>query len=96
MKKVLQKWSNLQERSGCCENDFLVPEFFLVKWINSWTNFFQNFKSVQMYMKDAKCAETNKKSIFSFLRFLVFEIWTSLYWKLVNFSMIFQYKIDHN
>ena len=28
----------------------------------------------QIYMKDAHCAETIEKSIFLFLRFLVFEI----------------------
>ena len=61
--------------------------------INSWTNFFQNFISVHNYMKDAKCTETNKKSIF---RFLVDEIWSFLYSKFVNFSMNFECIIHHN
>ena len=34
------------------------------------------FISGHIYMKDAKCAETNEKTIFLFLRFLVFEIWS--------------------
>ena len=45
-----------------------------------------------MYMEDAECAETNEKSIF---RFLTFEIWLFFYSKLVNFSLNFEYKIDH-
>ena len=44
-------------------------------------------------MKDAECAERNEKSI---IRFLVFEIWSFLYSKLVSFSMNFEYKFDHN
>ena len=67
-------------------------QLFLAEWINSWTKFLQNFKNVQVYMKDAKCADMNKKSVF---RFLAFEIWSFLYLKLVNFLMIFEYKIDH-
>ena len=47
-------------------------------------------------MEDAECAETNEKSIIHFLWFLVFEIWSFLYSKVVNFSMNFEYKIDHN
>ena len=47
-------------------------------------------------MKDAESAETNEKSIFQFSDFLVFEIWSFLYSKLVNFFMIFEYKIDYN
>ena len=47
-------------------------------------------------MKDAKCAETIQKSVFWFLRFLGFEIWSFFYSKLVNFSINFEYKIDHN
>ena len=43
-------------------------------------------------MKDAKCADTNGKSIFWYL---VFEIWSFFYSKLVNFSLNFEYKIDH-
>ena len=39
----------------------------------------QHFKSVQIYMNDVECAETNEASIFRFLRFLVFEIWAILY-----------------
>ena len=69
------------------------PTFFLAKWINSWTNYFQNFKSVQICMKDAECAENNKKSIVKFLRFFDFGVWLVFF---VNFSMIFVYKIDHN
>ena len=53
--------------------------FLLTKWINSWVKMFQIFESVHIYMKDAECAETNEKSMFRFLRFLVFEIWTFLY-----------------
>ena len=57
--------------------------FSLAKWINSWTFFFfQNFKSVHIYMKDAEFAETNDKSIF---RFLILEIWWFLYSKLFSF-----------
>ena len=55
--------------------------------------FFLNLKNVLIFMKDAECAETNEVSIF---QFLVFEIWSFLNSKLVNFSMIFEYKIDHN
>ena len=52
--------------------------FFLAKWMDKF--FF--FKSGQIYMKDAECAETNEKSI---LWFLLFEIWLFLYSKFVNF-----------
>ena len=68
---------------------------FLTKWINSWTTFVQNFKSVHIYMKDAECAETNEKLIFRLFWFLVFEVWWFLYSKLVNSSIIIEYKIDH-
>ena len=47
-------------------------------------------------MKDAECAETNEKPIFRFFLFFIIEIWLFLYSKLVNFSMNFKYKIDHN
>ena len=40
-------------------------------------------------MKDAECAVTNEKSNLQFL-------WSFLYSKLVNFSMNFEYKIDHS
>ena len=33
-------------------------------------------KNGQIYMKDAHCAATNEKSIFRFLRFLFFELWS--------------------
>ena len=36
----------------------------------------KKFKSGHIYMKDAECAKTNKKSIF---RLLVFEIWSFFY-----------------
>ena len=39
---------------------------FFAKWINSWTIFFQNFKSVQFYMKDAQCAERMKNRFSDF------------------------------
>ena len=39
-----------------------------------------------IFMKDAHSAESNEKSIFQFLRFLVFEIWSFLYSKLVIFD----------
>ena len=71
-----------------------VPhQFFLAKLINSWTIFFQNFKSVHIYMKHAECAEINAKWIF---RFLVYEIWSFFYSNLDNISMNFEYKINHN
>ena len=37
------------------------PPFYLVRRINSCTTFFQDFKSVPIYMGDAKCDETNEK-----------------------------------
>ena len=45
------------------------PNFFLAKWVNPWTHFFQNFKSVQIYMKDVECAEANEKSVFAIFTF---------------------------
>ena len=69
----------------------LPPNLFLSKWINSCDHFF--FTRVQIYTKDAECAETIEKSNFLFL---VFEIWSFLYSKLVNFSLLFEYKVDHN
>ena len=44
-------------------------------------------------MEDAECAEIIEKSIF---RFFVFEIWPIFNSKLVNISINFEYKIDHN
>ena len=55
--------------------------FYSAKWKNLWTKLFQNFKSVHIYMKYTKCAET-------IFRFLVFEIWSFLCSKLVIFSML--------
>ena len=37
-----------------------------------------------------------KNQVFLFLQFLVFEIWSFLYSKLVNLSINFEYKIGHN
>ena len=37
-------------------------------------------KCGQIHRKDAQWAETNEKSIFRLFRFLVFEIWSILYW----------------
>ena len=54
----------------------------------------KKIQSVHIYMKDAKCAETNEKSVFCFSYFLIFEIWSFYYG--VNFSMNFEYKVDHN
>ena len=34
------------------------------------------FKSGEIYRKDAQWTETNEKSIFRFLRFSIFEIWS--------------------
>ena len=45
-----------------------------------------------MYMKDAECAETNKNLFFDFCEFLF--LWYGRFY--TNFSMIFEYKIDHN
>ena len=42
-----------------------------------------------------ECAETNEKSIFRFLQFLVFEIWSFLYSKLAIFHE-FSVQNDHN
>ena len=47
---------------------------------------------VRAYMKDVQYAETCEKSIFWFL---VFEIW-SIFTQIGKFSKIFEYKIDHN
>ena len=47
------------------------------------------FKNVQIYMKDAECAEINGKSIF---RFLFFELWSLLYSKYGQFSI----NLHHN
>ena len=58
-------------------------------------NILQNLKNVYIYMKDTECAETNEKSIFRFLRFLLSEI-GFFFKKLVNFPINFEYKIDHN
>ena len=56
-------------------------------------NFFLNLKNVHIYMRNAEYAETNEKLIFVDL---VFKLWSFLYSKLVNFSMNFEYKIDHD
>ena len=45
-------------------------------------NFF--FKSVQIYMKDVECSESNDKSNF---RFLLFELWSYFYSKYGQFLM---------
>ena len=45
-------------------------QFFLAKKTIHGQNV-QNFKSVHNYMKGAECAETNEKSIFLLLLFLV-------------------------
>ena len=50
------------------------------------TDQIKSFKSVQIYMKDAECVETNEKSIF---RFWFFELWSFLYSKQPQFSMNF-------
>ena len=50
----------------------------------------QNSKSGHIYMKDAECAETNKKSIFSFSDMVVSVL------KIGLISITFEYKIDHN
>ena len=57
--------------------------------------FLQIFKSANVYMKDAECAERNEKLIFRFMRFLVFGKWSFLYSKLINFSMDFECNIDY-
>ena len=36
-------------------------------------------RNCHIYMKDAQCAETNERSIFLFLSFLFFELWSILY-----------------
>ena len=46
----------------------------------------KKIKSVQIYMKDAGCAETNEKSILAIFRI---EIWSILYLKSANFRCIF-------
>ena len=69
------------------------PNIFLFSRMDKYFNILYFYKSGQIYIKYAVCAETNKKSIFWFL---VSEIWWFLYSKLVYFSMIFKYKIYHN
>ena len=52
-------------------------------------------RSGQIYKKGAKCAETNEKLIFRFLRFLFFEIWSILYSTfVVNWSGTYR-QINH-
>ena len=46
-------------------------------------------------MKDAQCAETNEKLVFRFMRFLVFELRSILYSKIIKKLTNFQYKKDH-
>ena len=67
-------------------------DIYFAKWIYSSTKGFQNFKSFHIYMKDAESAKTNEKSIF---RFLVFELWSILYSKLIEKLTNFEYKTDH-
>ena len=54
--------------------------------------FFFKILGVHIYVKLAECAETNEKSNFRSWQFSIFDIWSFLYSKLVNF----RYKIDHN
>ena len=49
-------------------------------------------KSVQNYLKDAECAETNGKSCFLFLPILFFELWSFLYSNYPNFRWLFIHK----
>ena len=55
--------------SGQCEQKKFPTKipFFFANWINLWITFFQNFKIIHIYMKDAECAEMNEKSNFLFL-----------------------------
>ena len=41
--------------------------------------FLKKFKSFQIYMKDAGCAETNENKSSDFCNVLVYEIWLFLY-----------------
>ena len=61
-------------------SSILIIIFFQIQYI--FDNFF--FQSVQIYTRDAACAETNEKSI---VRFLFFEIWSFLYSKYGQFPM---------
>ena len=51
------------------------------------------FKNGHIYMKDAECPETNEKSIFLYLQFLVSEIRANFYSKLVSFRWILSTKL---
>ena len=55
-------------------------------------NFSKFLKCSYLYERCEMCWKEWK----SMFRFSVFEIWSFLYSKLVNFSMIFKYKINHN
>ena len=48
-------------------------------------------KSDHIGIIDAQCAQTNEKSIFPFLRFLIFEIWLILYSKFIESSKYFDF-----
>ena len=73
-------------------------QLFFTRMIIFSKNYFQNnsiffqFKSGQIYMKDAECAETNEKSIFRILRF--FSFWDMVIFvpKIGNFRWIFSTK----
>ena len=65
--------------------------FFLVKWINPWTNFF--FKSGQIYLKVAECAEIKEKLTFHFLNYCDMAVFVLI---IGQFFMNFEYKIEHN
>ena len=66
--------------------------FFLAESIKCFsTNFFRNFKSIHIYMKDTECAEMNEL-IFRFLGFLVFEIWSFFYKNWSTFQWILSTK----
>ena len=65
--------SSIQKHAGSKPHSF----FFLSQMDKSIDPFYPIFRSIWIYMIDAEYAEMNEKSIFWFLLFLVFKIWSS-------------------
>ena len=79
---IVQIWQAVKLMGGQAPHQFI----FQPNGSNVFsTIFFQNYISghiyIYIYMKDAEWVETNEKSIFWFLRFLVLEIWSFFFQK---------------
>ena len=74
---------------------FLSPDECIINQMKNKIQFF--FQSVQIYMIDAECAETNEKSNFRFFRFLFFRVMVIFVMSSPQFSINFSRKLicDH-